>query len=40
MVIAALADRYGVRQEHGTVVWFEVDDHQARAGSAAGTPTT
>jgi hypothetical protein len=38
MVIAALADRYGVRQDQGTVVWFEVDEDQARAESAAGPP--
>jgi anti-sigma regulatory factor (Ser/Thr protein kinase) len=38
MVIAALADRYGVRQDQGTVVWFEVDQDRARAESAAGTP--
>jgi anti-sigma regulatory factor (Ser/Thr protein kinase) len=38
MVIAALADRYGVRQDQGTVVWFEVDEDQARAASAAGIP--
>jgi anti-sigma regulatory factor (Ser/Thr protein kinase) len=38
MVIAALADRYGVRQDQGTVVWFEVDGDQARTESAAGTP--
>jgi hypothetical protein len=38
MVIAALADRCGVRQEQGTVVWFQVDDDQARAESAAGPP--
>jgi anti-sigma regulatory factor (Ser/Thr protein kinase) len=38
MVIAALADRYGVRQDQGTVVWFEVDEDQGRAESAAGPP--
>jgi anti-sigma regulatory factor (Ser/Thr protein kinase) len=38
MVIAALADRYGVRQDQGTVVWFEVDEDRAHAESAAGTP--
>jgi serine/threonine-protein kinase RsbW len=38
MVIAALADRSGVRQDQGTVVWFEVDKDRARAESAAGTP--
>lgn len=38
MVIAALADRCGVRQDQGTVVWFEVDLDQARAESPVGTP--
>jgi anti-sigma regulatory factor (Ser/Thr protein kinase) len=38
MVIGTLADRYGVRQDRGTVVWFEVHEDQARAESAAGTP--
>jgi anti-sigma regulatory factor (Ser/Thr protein kinase) len=38
MVIAALADRYGVRQDQGTVVWFEVDKDRARAESRADTP--
>jgi anti-sigma regulatory factor (Ser/Thr protein kinase) len=38
MVIASLADRYGVRQDQGTVVWFEVDQDRVRAESAAGTP--
>jgi hypothetical protein len=38
VVIASLADRYGVRQDQGTVVWFEVDQDRARAESAAGTP--
>jgi anti-sigma regulatory factor (Ser/Thr protein kinase) len=37
-LIAALADRYGVRQDQGTVVWFEVDQDQARAEPAAGRP--
>jgi anti-sigma regulatory factor (Ser/Thr protein kinase) len=34
MVIAALADRYGVRQDRGTVVWFEMDQDQTHAESA------
>jgi anti-sigma regulatory factor (Ser/Thr protein kinase) len=36
MVTAALSDRFGVRRDEGTVMWFEVNGDRPRRASAPG----